>query len=91
MTSPRQRKKKLAILARRNKLEQLKVEQPKVETKPEPAVANDPPVVVESAATNKVKKLQTKNALVETKTEETKTTDQVVEQPKQQVKTPTKE
>jgi hypothetical protein len=91
MTSPRQKKKKLATLTLIKKAEELKVELPKVETKAQTAVVIEAPVVVESTATNKTKKLLTKNALVETKTEETKSIDQVVEQSNQEVKTPTKE
>lgn len=93
MTSPRQRKKMAALLAKKNKLENVKLVAPKVEQKPVAPVATATPPVVESETSQqlKVKKPLGKNALVETKTEETKPVDQVVEQPKEEVKTQTKE
>lgn len=78
MTSPKQRKKGLAILRAReeaNKLEETVVEKP-VET----PVAS----VVESVSVSKPKK--TKAGLVELKSQ-----DQVVEQSKEEVNTSTKE
>lgn len=94
MTSPRQRKKRLALLKLRKKQEEQKnLEQQKLtkQENPQPAqqqpvakpVDPTPPPVVESEATSKVKK--SKIALVETKPP-----DQVLEQSKQEVK-PAKE
>jgi hypothetical protein len=87
MTSPRQRKKRLALLERKKKLEN----SANTVQKPSVPVAKTGASVLESVA--KLKKLTTKNALVETKSaEETKVVetqkpqDQVVEQPKEEVK-----
>lgn len=92
MTSPRQRKKMAALLARNKKTQKTKSEPLKTEQKPQTTVATTTSPVVESAEVQQFKKkLQSKNALVETKTQETKTTDQVVEQPKTEVKTESKE
>jgi hypothetical protein len=77
MTSPKQRKKGLAILrAREQSLEQPVVEEKPVETPVAP--------VVELAPVAKQKK--TKTGLVELKSQ-----DQVIEQPKEEVKTSTGE
>lgn len=96
MTSPRQRKKRLALFKLKEKLKKetvvvvehkpVVVEKQVEEKKSEPAklVASPPPVVVESAVEPKQKKA--KAGLVEMKPQE-----QVVEQPKQEVKTETKE
>ena len=93
MTSPRQRKKRALFLKAKEKAEAVKeqhkpvvVEKQVEEKKPEPTkpVAPPPPVVVESAVEPKPKKA--KAGLVEMKPQE-----QVVEQPKQEVKTETKE
>ena len=94
MTSPRQRKKRAAFLARKQKLEQV---QPVVTVvEPVVAVVKPPPAVVVSEP--KVKKPVGKNALVETKQVEekkvvqtVKSQDQVVEQTKEEVKTSTGE
>lgn len=81
MTSPRQRKKRAHFLSMKQKQEQnLLKGVVKVETKPVEPVAVTPPAVVESNAASKLKK--PRNALVETKPQE-----QVVEQPKEEVKT----
>jgi hypothetical protein len=77
MTSPKQRKKGLAILRAREQSEQQVV----VEEKP---VETPQAVVVESAPASKPKK--TKSGLVELKSQ-----DQVVEQLKEEVKTSTGE
>lgn len=94
MTSPRQRKKRLAIKRLKEKVEQKELSNHKpvvvekqappqaVET-PKP-VASAPQAVVDSEAGQKLKKA--KIGLVETKSQ-----DQVVEQPKEEVKSQTKE
>lgn len=90
MTSPRQRKKRLALFKAKQKQEELAKQNTVVATqqveikKQEPTklVEATTPPVVESEA--KPKKL--KNALVETKPQ-----DQVLEQNKEEVKTPTKD
>jgi hypothetical protein len=86
MTSPRQRKKRLAFLKQKEKEQQ---NSKPVVSSPAPIkpVAATPPAVVESAVEPAKAKKPTKNALVEVKAEETKSQDQVVEQPKQEVKT----
>lgn len=95
MTSPRQRKKALALLKLKEKLQKetallqhktVVVEKQAEQKKPEPpqTVANPPPAVVESVVEPKPKK--TKAGLVEIKPQ-----DQVLEQPKEEVKTETKE
>jgi hypothetical protein len=93
MTSPRQRKKMAAYLAKKQKQQEIKVEAKKIEQKPTVSVATAPASVVESAPQQqpKSKKVSNKNELVETKAEETKPVDQVLEQQKQEVKTQTKE
>jgi hypothetical protein len=95
MTSPRQRKKRFAILKMKEKLKQeavvlehkpnlveKQVEQKKVETPK--AVASPSPAVVESVVESKPKKIKIGSA-------ETKTQDPVLEQAKEEVKTETKE
>jgi hypothetical protein len=87
MTSPRQRKKRAALLARKKKLEEEKVQQSQqapVVQKMEPKVEAPPPSVVESASLAKPKKIKLGFA-------ELKSQDQVVEQPKEEVKTSTGE
>jgi hypothetical protein len=94
MTSPRQKKKRLAIKRMKEKLEQKVVpdHKPIVEEKQVPQLtvtspkplANPPQPVVDSEAGQKLKKIKT--GLVETKSQ-----DQVIEQPKEEVKTQTKE
>lgn len=84
MTSPRQRKKRLRLKLANEKQEttlEVEVVEP---TKSVVAVATPPVSVVESPSTFKTKK--SRNALVETKPQ-----DQVVEQPKVEVNTETKE
>ena len=94
MTSPRQKKKRLVIKRMKEKLEQKVVSdhKPIVQEKQEPQLtveapkplAIPPQPVVDSEAGQKLKKIKTD--LVETKSQ-----DQVVEQPKEEVKTQTKE
>jgi len=94
MTSPRQKKKRLVIKRMKEKLEQNVVpdHKPIVAEKQVPQLtvaapkplANPPQPVVDSEAGQKFKKIKT--GLVETKSQ-----DQVVEQPKEEVKTQTKE
>jgi hypothetical protein len=94
MTSPRQRKKRLAFMKMKENLEQKAVsdhkpvvEQKQVQeqkTQPEKTVAPTTTPVVESEVVQKPKK--PKAGLVELKSQE-----QVVEQVKEEVKTPTKE
>ena len=94
MTSPRQKKKRLAIKRIKEKLEQKVIpdHKPIVEEKQAPPqaveapkpVASAPQAVVDSEAGQKLKKA--KIGLVETKSQ-----DQVVEQPKEEVKSQIKE
>lgn len=94
MTSPKQRKKRLAFMKMKENVEQKAVSdhKPVVEQKqvqeqkaqPEKTVAPTTPPVVESEVAQKAKK--PKAGLVELKSQE-----QVVEQVKEEVKTPTKE
>jgi hypothetical protein len=100
MTSPRQRKKWAAFLAKQNVVESVATkpveEQPVVAVKqPEQPVAAPPQTVVvsdpaASSAAAKQKKLQ-KNGLVELKEKAETSQEQVVEQSKPEVKTETKE
>jgi hypothetical protein len=78
MTSPKQRKKRLAVLRAR---EQASTQEVTTDVK---TVETQPPAVVESPTVPKAKK--TKSALVELKSQ-----DQVVEQEKEEVKTQTGE
>jgi hypothetical protein len=93
MTSPRQRKKRAIFLKMEKKLEAAKEQHKPVvlekqveQKKPEPPkpVATPPQAVVESDVGQKPKKA--KPGLVEIKAQE-----QVLEQPKEEVKTETKE
>jgi|AACY02.14.fsa_nt_gi hypothetical protein len=100
MTSPRQRKKRAAFLAKQKTAEMVEtkpvVAAPVVVKQPEQVVATPaPPVVVSepvAAETSapKPKKLA-KNGLVEIKEKAKTSVDQVVEQTKAEVKTETKE
>jgi hypothetical protein len=100
MTSPRQRKKWAAFLAKQNAVESVVIKpveaQPVVAVKqPEQPVAAHPQTVVvsdpaASLAAAKQKKLQ-KNGLVELKQKAETSQEQVVEQSKPEVKTETKE
>ena len=94
MTSPRQRKKRLALKKLKEKLEQAAVldhnpvvvqkQEPQPKVEPPKPVATPPQAVVESDVGQKPKKA--KAGLVEIKAQE-----QVLEQPKEEVKTETKE
>ena len=100
MTSPRQRKKWAAFLAKQNAVESVVTKPVKVQAvvavkQPEPPVAVAPQTVVVSepvarSAATKQKKLQ-KNGLVELKEKVETSQEQVVEQSKPEVKTETKE
>jgi hypothetical protein len=100
MTSPRQRKKRAAFLAKQKVAEIVEtksavaavivVNQPEqVVATPAPPVVVSEPVAAETAAP-KPKKLA-KNGLVEIKEKVESSVDQVVEQAKPEVKTETKE
>jgi len=84
MTSPRQRKKRLRLKLAKEKQEALLKQEAKQDIKPVETVATPAQAVVESTAPVKSKKA--KNGLVELEPQQ-----QVVEQPKAEVKNETKE